>query len=346
MGGEADAELSHHFAGGFFAVAEAAGDGEGELEVAFEGGALLGDGGLGGGLACEHLAGLAEDPRVTDAAAGDADRAHSGVADHEEDVFGGPDVAAAEDEFGGVFGAEVFEKGPAAGADVLLLDGAGVHCCEGVAHVVGGVEDGVEVVDHLRGVVEGPADFEGADDVGRDGFADGFQDFDRAFGFGEPVAAAGFLFDLLDGAGEVDVDDFEGAFGVGARMGVWMGVGEELLLSADDVERVAGIVSAAGGVVAEAFGGIELDRGGWFGLGFGGCEGGVGVARVGEHSVGLLGAGALLDHLDGSRGHLAGVAAHDLAGEGGIFDAAGDVVVEVTEIGFVEAAAAGEEGAV
>ena len=68
VGGELDAELSHHLGRGAFA-----GVGDGEREVVEEDLALLGDGGRGGGLAFEHLTGLAEDPGVTDAASGDSD---------------------------------------------------------------------------------------------------------------------------------------------------------------------------------------------------------------------------------------------------------------------------------
>src|SRR3954465_11422498 len=69
VGGEADSELAHHFAGRILAVFEAAGDGERELEVLVQGFALLGDGRGGRGISREELAGLAEDPGVADAAA-------------------------------------------------------------------------------------------------------------------------------------------------------------------------------------------------------------------------------------------------------------------------------------
>jgi hypothetical protein len=65
-----------------------------------------------------------------------------------------------------------------------------------------------------------------------------------------------------------------------------------------------------------------------------------------ETVAGLVAALALLHRLDGRCGHLGGIAAHDLTGEGVIFVAAWDVVVQFAQVGLVEAASAGEEGAI
>ena len=116
-----------------------------------------------------------------------------------------------------------------------------------------------------------------------EGFADGAEDLDGALGLAEPVAAAGLGADLLDGAGEVDVDG-----GEGARAGFDLG----------------GLVGAD--------------------------------AALAEVSVVLGGALALLDHLDGGRGHLVGVGAHDLSDERVILRAARDVLGDVPEVGFDE----------
>src|SRR5919106_394418 len=41
---------------------------------------------------------LAEDPGIADAAAGNADQAHPGLADHAANILGAPDVARAADD--------------------------------------------------------------------------------------------------------------------------------------------------------------------------------------------------------------------------------------------------------
>jgi hypothetical protein len=69
-------------------------------------------------------------------------------------------------------------------------------------------------------------------------------------------------------------------------------------------------------------------------------------AVVGEAPVGAVVAGALLDHLQGGGGHFLGIRAHDLARERVVLAPAGDVVVQLAEVGLGEAASAGEERAI
>lgn len=268
VGCEADSEFAHEEAGFLFAV-----DCARKREVLVEDFALFGDGGGGWGLARHELSGLAEEPGVADAAASDADGVAAGVFDHAEDLFGGPDVAGAEADAVGSRLNELSEEGPAGGADVFLFDGSAVDGDPCAAAFVRGVEDSIEVCFGFGCVVEAAAHFYGDGDVLRDGVADGLEDVDGALRFAEPVAAPGFSFDLLDGAGEVDVDG--------------------------------------------------LERG-----------------------VGVVSGGVALDHLVCGGGHFVGVAAHDLSGEGVVFGAAGDVVVEFAEVCFCESAAAGEECAI
>ena len=65
-----------------------------------------------------------------------------------------------------------------------------------------------------------------------------------------------------------------------------------------------------------------------------------------EHSIVAFGAGFLFHHFDRRGGHFGGFTSHDLSDEGVILRPAGDIVVKVSEVGLIKAAAAGEEGAI
>ncbi len=131
---------------------------------------------------------------------------------------------------------DLSEHVPPAWADVFLLDGAPMHADPGAADVVGGVEEAVEVLAHLLGLVKRSAELDGDRDLGGHGLSDGFEDADRARGLAEPVPASRFLADLLDGAGEVHVDGRERALG-DARVAL-------IECSADEFAVVLGLAGA------------------------------------------------------------------------------------------------------
>lgn len=198
---EADAELSHHAARGVFAV-----DGYGEAEMFFEDLSLLRHGRRSGRMARHHLAGLAEDPWVADAAAGDGDAGDAGVPDHAEDVGDFPDVAGSEDGAIGETSDEIGEHRPARGSHVFLFDGSRVNGRPGVSEFVRSIKETVEMAFRFRRLVKCAAELHGAGDIPWHGFAYGLQDRDAAFGLAEEVSAAAFVFDFFDGTGEVHVD--------------------------------------------------------------------------------------------------------------------------------------------
>ena len=216
---EADAELAHHFGGLDIGVAHAAVDGERKGVVLLEHGALLGEGRGGWRSASQDLPRLAEDPRVADAPARDADGAHTGVGEHAKDVGDVPDIARAEDEAlataaGMATLDNLVQQIPAARADVFLLDRTGVDRDPRDTEVVSRVEDAQEVVTHRGRVVERAAHLDRDGDRRGQGVAHGLEHRDCAVGLGEPVSAAGLAGDLLDRTGKVDVDRGEGALGV------------------------------------------------------------------------------------------------------------------------------------
>lgn len=107
--------------------------------------ALFGDGRRGWGFSGKHLAGLSEDPGVSDAAARDAGGVDAGEGEHSEYLVHIPHIAGAEDDAIGAGFHKIAQECPAAGADVFLFDGAPVDSRPGVANFVRGVEDGEEV---------------------------------------------------------------------------------------------------------------------------------------------------------------------------------------------------------
>ena len=127
----------------------------------------------------------------------------------------------------------------------------------GVSHVVGGVEDGFEVVGHVVGVVPGASHLDGCGDVIGDDVSDGFEDIDGALRFTEEVSASGSSPDFLDGAGEVDIDGVVSHVGEdGASSGHFLREGSHDL-SGDGV-----VIESGGSVVVEvpgaAFFGEEI----------------------------------------------------------------------------------------
>ena len=125
------------------------------------------------------------------------------------------------------------------------------------------------------------------------GAANSLDDGDRAFRLGEPVTASGFAGDLLDGAGEIDVECGEAA---GRRHGgtkarrreVGGGVGIRILVTSCLRAFVRSCLSL--------------------------------LCLFDQSAVRLRAPCALLDHHDGAGGHLGGVGAHDLTGEGVVVD--------------------------
>jgi hypothetical protein len=65
-----------------------------------------------------------------------------------------------------------------------------------------------------------------------------------------------------------------------------------------------------------------------------------------EQTILAIAAEALLDEFDGGGGHFTRLAAHDLHAQRVIVGPAGDIVVQVAQVGLVEAAAASQERAV
>jgi hypothetical protein len=252
-----DAHFSHVAGGGFFAV-----DLDGEGEVFEEGFALFVDGGWGReGFAAEEGGEFVEDPGVADGAAGDPDAVEVGGLVHAEGVLGGEDVAGAEE--GDVVGGAGFEGGeevPVGGAGVFLFDGSAVDGDGGEAEGDGFVEDFIEPVGGLGGVVEGAAEFDAEGEVA-DGVSDGAHDGDGGGGVGEEVAAAAAAHDFFDGAGEVEVDDIKTGFdeelgggGEFVGFGAHELAGDGVVFIAEDGALFAAASAAEEDLVEEGFG--------------------------------------------------------------------------------------------
>ena len=76
--------------------------------------------------------------------------------------------------------------------------------------IEGAKKEGKLVIRSTTSVNGGAAHLDGADDLAGQRVADLLENADGALGLGEPVSAASLVLDLLDGAGEVDVEGFEG----------------------------------------------------------------------------------------------------------------------------------------
>ena len=161
-------------------------------------------------VAAEEGGEFVEDPGIADGAAGDPDDVDAGGLVHAEGIFGGEDVAGAEEGHagGGAF-FEVGKKVPVGEASVFLFDSAAVDGDGGELEVAGFVEDLVKPVGGLRGFVKRAAEFDR--EKPGDGLAHAAHDGDGGLDVGEEISAAAPAHHFFDGAGEVQVDDVETA---------------------------------------------------------------------------------------------------------------------------------------
>ena len=170
--------------------------------------ALLVDRGRGQGrLAGEEGERLPEDPGISDRPAGHAHAVHASLVEHRHAGLGREEIARADHDLLARVPLHRREKLPVARADVFLLHGAAVHGDRRCAAGEGAVEDGPEVVEALRRVVEAAAHLERDGHVRRHRLANLCHDLKRDGGLREEVAAAAAAEHFLHRAAEVDVDD-------------------------------------------------------------------------------------------------------------------------------------------
>ena len=169
---------------------------------------LLEDGGWRRwGRSVEQRAGLGEDPRIADRAAGDAHAVHSRLAKHRDAGGGGEQVARSDHRAGAGVPLHAGQKRPVGRPHVALSHGAAVHGDGRDPPGECAVEDRPEAVLALRGVVEAAAHLEGDGHMGGRRVADALDDLESRVGNTQEVAAAATAEHLLDGAAEIDVDD-------------------------------------------------------------------------------------------------------------------------------------------
>ena len=217
-----DAEPPHHARRKPRAVA-----GDRKLVVLANDLALLNDGRRSGQrLAGQEGPGVAEDPRIADAAAGYGHAVHAGLQEHALNVINAEDVAAAEDGF--VAGAALGggQEIPVAAARVALPHRAGMDGDRVDAELERRVENPQEVLPALGRVVQAAAHLDSHRHVPRNRRAHGPYDLDGCVRRREQEAAAVSSEHLLDRAAEVEVDHVIAAFDEdGGGLGELAGLG-------------------------------------------------------------------------------------------------------------------------
>jgi hypothetical protein len=118
-------------------------------------------------------------------------------------------VARAEEQSPRATPHNVAQQVPPARPDVLLLHGAGMDRGPGVSEIERRVENALQIRGHLGRVVERATELHCAWNPVRHRLAHGLQNLDCPLGLRQPVPAAGLGLDLLDRAGEVDVESLE-----------------------------------------------------------------------------------------------------------------------------------------
>ena len=167
-----------------------------------------------------------EDPGVSNRPAGDPNDVYASFVQHADDVFCGENVAAAEDCFVGPARLDPPQDIPAAAAEVFLFDGSRVNAHGGIAVGPDGFHDLLEAILGLRRLIEAAAEADRRDGARGERVAHRFDDRNRPRHIHQHVPASGFVFDLLHGAGKVEVDDVitcllkqAGRFRHGVRLG-------------------------------------------------------------------------------------------------------------------------------
>src|SRR5690606_27099185 len=94
----------------------------------------------------QQLCRIAEDPRVSDGAAGDPDAVDAGLLEHLDDILGRKDVATAPDAPVGVAILHILQKRSPRSAGVLLLHRPPVHADGDVAKLPGRLAQRPEAV--------------------------------------------------------------------------------------------------------------------------------------------------------------------------------------------------------